>query len=204
MIATAVALLSLAVWAYLLVCRGWFWLCGERDDAVPLASDAPAAWPAVVAIIPARDEADMIAHSVGSLLLQDYRGPFSVVVVDDQSADGTGGRRDGCGKLGRRGRPAADRCRNQSRARLDGKTMGDAPGPLGDRARRGGARVRALQRRGHRLCPPRADAARGDRPGEKERPCLADGEAALRKRGRAMAGSGLRFLLPDALPLRLG
>ena len=52
MIATAVALLSLAVWAYLLLCRGGFWLCGERDDAVPLASDAPASWPAIVAIIP--------------------------------------------------------------------------------------------------------------------------------------------------------
>jgi hopene-associated glycosyltransferase HpnB len=89
MIATAVALLFLAVWAYLLFCRGWFWLCSEREDAVSLASDAPASWPAIVAIIPARDEADMIAHSVGSLLLQDYRGPFSVVVVDDQSADGT-------------------------------------------------------------------------------------------------------------------
>ena len=34
MIATAVAFLSLAVWAYLLFGRGWFWLCGERDDAV--------------------------------------------------------------------------------------------------------------------------------------------------------------------------
>ena len=31
----------------------------------------------------------MIAHSVGSLLRQDYRGRFSVVVVDDQSTDGT-------------------------------------------------------------------------------------------------------------------
>jgi hopene-associated glycosyltransferase HpnB len=96
MIATAVALLSLAVWACLLFARGWFWLCGERDDSVPLAgeasaSGAPMLWPAVVAIIPARDEADMIAHSVGSLLRQDYRGPFSVVVVDDQSADGTAG-----------------------------------------------------------------------------------------------------------------
>ncbi len=94
MIATAVALLSLAVWAYLLFGRGWFWRCAERDDSVPVASDAklsnaPESWPAVVAIIPARDEADMIAHSVGSLLRQDYRGPFSVVVVDDQSADGT-------------------------------------------------------------------------------------------------------------------
>ncbi len=90
MIATAVALLSLAVWAYLLFGRGWFWRCAEREDSVPVASDAKlSTWPAVVAIIPARDEADMIAHSVGSLLRQDYRGPFSVVVVDDQSADGT-------------------------------------------------------------------------------------------------------------------
>ncbi len=46
-------------------------------------------WPEVVAVIPARDEADMIANSVGSLLRQDYRGRFSVVVVDDQSADTT-------------------------------------------------------------------------------------------------------------------
>jgi hopene-associated glycosyltransferase HpnB len=93
MIATAVSLLSLAVWAYLLFGRGWFWLCGERDDSVLLARDskpkAPEPWPAVVAIIPARDEADMISHSVGSLLRQDYGGSFSVVVVDDQSTDGT-------------------------------------------------------------------------------------------------------------------
>ncbi|HEX9169887.1 MAG TPA: glycosyltransferase [Roseiarcus sp.] len=95
MITTAVALFSVAVWAYLLFGRGWFWLCGERDDSVSLTreaklSNAPGSWPAVVAIIPARDEADVIAHSVGSLLRQDYWGPFSVVVVDDQSADGTG------------------------------------------------------------------------------------------------------------------
>ncbi len=95
MIATAVSLLSLAVWAYLLIGRGRFWLCGERDDSAASASevrlgDAPESWPSVVAIIPARDEAEMIAHSVASLLRQDYKGPFSVVVVDDQSADGTG------------------------------------------------------------------------------------------------------------------
>ena len=53
------------------------------------ARNDPDAWPSVVAIIPARDEADMIAHSVGSLLRQDYSGQFSVVVVDDQSADST-------------------------------------------------------------------------------------------------------------------
>ena len=94
MIVTALSLLSLAVWAILLFGRGWFWLCGERDDSVAPASNArlenaPASWPEVVAIIPARDEADLIPESVGSLLRQVYRGRFSMVVVDDQSADGT-------------------------------------------------------------------------------------------------------------------
>ena len=92
MIPVAISLIPLAIWAYLLFGRGWFWLCGERDDSAAAANKArnePDAWPSVVAIIPARDEADMIARSVGSLLRQDYPGPFSVVVVDDQSTDGT-------------------------------------------------------------------------------------------------------------------
>jgi hopene-associated glycosyltransferase HpnB len=90
MIIIAVSLLPVAVWAYLLFGRGRFWLCGERDDSVTvLISNEPDAWPSVVAIIPARDEAEMIGHSLGSLLRQDYPGRFSVVVVDDQSSDGT-------------------------------------------------------------------------------------------------------------------
>jgi hopene-associated glycosyltransferase HpnB len=92
MIAVAVSLIPLAIWAYLLFGRGWFWLCGERDDSAAAANkvrNEADVWPSLVAIIPARDEADMIAHSVGSLLRQDYSGPFSVVVVDDQSTDGT-------------------------------------------------------------------------------------------------------------------
>jgi hopene-associated glycosyltransferase HpnB len=92
MILLATSLIPLAIWAYLLFGRGWFWLCGEREDTAAVASKArkePDAWPSVVAIIPARDEADMIGRSVGSLLRQDYPGPFSVVVVDDQSTDGT-------------------------------------------------------------------------------------------------------------------
>jgi hopene-associated glycosyltransferase HpnB len=90
----AVSLIPLAIWAYLLFGRGWFWLCRERDDSAAAAAavrlrNEPDAWPSVVAIIPARDEADMIGHSVGSLLRQDYPGRFSVIVVDDQSSDGT-------------------------------------------------------------------------------------------------------------------
>jgi hopene-associated glycosyltransferase HpnB len=81
--------LILAVWVYLAVARGRFWLMRERDSGRPAAvADAPA----VVAIIPARDEADCIAQSITSLLAQNYPGSFSVVLVDDQSSDGTADR----------------------------------------------------------------------------------------------------------------
>src|SRR5688572_8863526 len=81
-----IGLLSLTVWLYLLGARGGYWLARERDDGV-LAS--PSRWPAVVAVVPARDEADVIARSIGSLLAQDYAGPLRVVLVDDGSSDGT-------------------------------------------------------------------------------------------------------------------
>lgn len=81
------AALSLGVWLYLIVGRGGFWRCAERDDA--LAPASPENWPAVAAIVPARDEAEVIAQSLGSLLDQDYPGRFSIVLVDDQSSDGT-------------------------------------------------------------------------------------------------------------------
>ena len=46
-------------------------------------------WPRVVAVVPARDEAAIIGESIASLLQQDYRGDFAVIVVDDHSSDGT-------------------------------------------------------------------------------------------------------------------
>jgi hopene-associated glycosyltransferase HpnB len=76
----------LLVWFYLLFGRGMFWMTRERDDRdAPL----PEVWPSVVAIVPARDEADVIARAVGSLVAQDYRGSFKIILVDDQSIDGT-------------------------------------------------------------------------------------------------------------------
>jgi hopene-associated glycosyltransferase HpnB len=86
--ALVIGVVCLGAWIYLLLFRGFFWLARERDDRdLP---PAPAAWPAVVAVVPARNEADVIAQSIGSLLAQDYPGDFRVVLVDDASDDGTG------------------------------------------------------------------------------------------------------------------
>ena len=87
MIAAAlIVFVSLAIWLVLLFGRGWFWLLRERDDR-PVPD--PAHWPAVTAVVPARNEADGIAQCVASLLAQDYPGALRVIVVDDQSDDGT-------------------------------------------------------------------------------------------------------------------
>jgi hopene-associated glycosyltransferase HpnB len=75
------------IWAYLLLGRGGFWLARERDDRnLP---PPPNAWPDIVAVVPARNEADVIATAIGGLLDQDYPGDFKVILVDDQSQDGT-------------------------------------------------------------------------------------------------------------------
>src|SRR5689334_21171488 len=79
--------LPLAIWFYLLLFHNFFWLLRERDTQPVTAQSS---WPSVVAIVPARNEADVIQHSIGSLLAQDYPGSFHIVLVDDQSDDQTG------------------------------------------------------------------------------------------------------------------
>jgi hopene-associated glycosyltransferase HpnB len=78
--------ISLLIWCVLLFGRGGFW---RARPAAPLASAPREAWPAVAAVVPARNEADVIAQAVGTLLAQEYPGPFHVIVVDDHSTDGT-------------------------------------------------------------------------------------------------------------------
>ncbi len=80
------ATLSLAIWFYLWFFRGDFWRCRERLDG---SAPEPERWPAVTAIIPARNEAAVIATALTSILEQDYPGELSVVLVDDHSEDGT-------------------------------------------------------------------------------------------------------------------
>jgi hopene-associated glycosyltransferase HpnB len=82
-----VAIICALIWLYLIVGRGAFWLCGVRDtDRTGLDLSQ---CPAVVAVIPARNEADHIAASIGSLLRQEYSGSFRIVLVDDDSSDAT-------------------------------------------------------------------------------------------------------------------
>ena len=80
------ALIVFAVWLYLTIARGAFWLVTTRDNGpVP----RPQEWPSLVAIVPARDEADCVRESISSLLQQSYPGRFSIILVDDQSRDQT-------------------------------------------------------------------------------------------------------------------
>ena len=81
-----IASMVLAIWLYLLAGRGGFWLGRQRDDGVG-AGSAP--WPAVAAVIPARDEAESVGKTIASLLQQNYPGEFRVILVDDQSRDST-------------------------------------------------------------------------------------------------------------------
>lgn len=82
LIVTGVAALA---WLYLLLAHGGFWRTTQRLPA----GGPPARWPAVVAVVPARDEADILGLTLPTLLGQDYPGPFRVVLVDDASTDGT-------------------------------------------------------------------------------------------------------------------
>jgi hopene-associated glycosyltransferase HpnB len=81
--------LALMIWIYLIGFRGGFWLASERDDFDLTPLSAGGDWPSVAVVIPARDEALMLPRSLGSILAQDYPGALSIVVVDDESSDGT-------------------------------------------------------------------------------------------------------------------
>lgn len=83
-----VPLVSLAAWLWLLLCHGFFWRTDVRLP--PGACGEPARWPSVTAVVPARDEAEVLPVSLPSLLGQEYPGRLEIVLVDDGSTDGTG------------------------------------------------------------------------------------------------------------------
>lgn len=77
-----------AAWAYLLAARDHYW---STSTSWPGPGPPPAAggWPTVAIVVPARDEAALLPETLPSLLDQGYPGRAWVVLVDDQSSDGT-------------------------------------------------------------------------------------------------------------------
>jgi len=79
--------LSFLIWVYLVLAHGRFWASGPE-----LPPATPTELPDVDIIIPARDEAQTIGPVVASLAAQDYPGRFRIILVDDNSTDGTAER----------------------------------------------------------------------------------------------------------------
>jgi hopene-associated glycosyltransferase HpnB len=92
--------ISAAAWIYLLAAHGAYWLTSQRLPAGSTrqrggegglsGGGEPVRWPGVVAVVPARNEAETLPVTLPALLAQDYPGEFRVVLVDDRSEDGTG------------------------------------------------------------------------------------------------------------------
>jgi hopene-associated glycosyltransferase HpnB len=122
-ILVAVCGLAAVAWAYLLIGHGGYWRTDQRlppaDRPGPSAGPAapaglagladpadpvgPADWPSVAAVVPARDEASILPQTLPALLAQDYPGRLTVLVVDDESSDGTA---EVAARLGERAVPA--------------------------------------------------------------------------------------------------
>jgi hopene-associated glycosyltransferase HpnB len=83
-LATSVALLTALIWSYLVLARGAFW---RTRHPMPNPGDKAAFSGGVVAVIPARNEAELIGPVITSLLNQTAALP--VILVDDESTDGT-------------------------------------------------------------------------------------------------------------------
>ena len=81
----ALAIISGVTWLFLALFWGQFWHKLELEPSTESLDSAPTVW----AIVPARDEADVIEKSLKSLLTQDYEGDFKVILVDDNSSDDT-------------------------------------------------------------------------------------------------------------------
>jgi hopene-associated glycosyltransferase HpnB len=78
------AALTVLIWLYLLLARGFFWRMREADFGREYAPPRR-----VAVIIPARNEATGVARAIASVAAQDYAGAFEVFVVDDHSTDET-------------------------------------------------------------------------------------------------------------------
>jgi hopene-associated glycosyltransferase HpnB len=88
MMLAALSFLALAAWIALAATHFQFLKSPPRLAHPP----APAEWPSVAAVIPARNEEATISEALGGHFACDYPGPFAVVLVDDHSTDETAAR----------------------------------------------------------------------------------------------------------------
>jgi hopene-associated glycosyltransferase HpnB len=80
-----IAVIPVLIWVYLLMGRGQFWrVAAHREAVLP-----PATARRVVVLIPARNEAPVIGTAVASLARQTFSGVIHLIVIDDDSTDGT-------------------------------------------------------------------------------------------------------------------
>ena len=88
MIAAGIGALSCLIWVVMIAAWGRFWRVTTLPECREVQADSA---PRVAAVVPARNEADVIGPVVRSLLEQDYQGPLRIFVVDDDSNDDTAG-----------------------------------------------------------------------------------------------------------------
>ncbi|MBD2516453.1 glycosyltransferase [Nostoc sp. FACHB-973] len=93
LIVLGLMLLSLTIWLGLLCFWGQFWRLDQQLEVETLYTtslqSATSLQSVVCAVVPARNEAELIPISLRSLLLQDYPGSLDVFLVDDRSTDRT-------------------------------------------------------------------------------------------------------------------
>src|ERR1700753_381318 len=89
---TAAALLTVLIWGYLLLFRGGFWriksAAAPKADQIENQASSHASM-RIAAVIPARNEADVVGRTVASLLRQSGANSIHIFLVDDGSTDGT-------------------------------------------------------------------------------------------------------------------
>lgn len=83
------ALLPLVIWLVMLIFWGQFWQTDQQLEAQEVNISRLESFPRVCAVVPARNEKEVIPISLRSLLSQNYPGSFNIFLVDDQSTDGT-------------------------------------------------------------------------------------------------------------------
>jgi hopene-associated glycosyltransferase HpnB len=80
------ALCPVLAWTYLLLARGSFWRVNDKLAAENIRLSLTAR---VAAVVPARNEAEVIGQTIVSLLNQNLDHPVRIFLVDDDSSDGT-------------------------------------------------------------------------------------------------------------------